>query len=83
MAISLPVPQDVKQNLYQLLSEMLRRSLDISINPAQVNVAVKITGNDLTIVTAGNGVVLSDRAGLHTYRLLIDNDGAIVADQLT
>lgn len=83
MAISLSVPQNLDYGLYQLLAGILRRSLDISINPAQINVGVNITGNDLTIVTAGNGIVLSNRNGTHTYRLLVDNDGALVLDQLT
>lgn len=84
MAILLPVPNDIAQySLSQLLREILRRALDVSINPAQVNVGIRITGNDLTIATAGNGVVLSNRAGTHTYRLLMENDGTISADQIT
>lgn len=83
MAISLPVPQNLDYGLYQLLTGILRRALDVSINPAVINVGLTVTGNDITIATAGNGLVLSNRAGTHTYRLLVDNDGALVLDQLT
>lgn len=84
MAINLPVPQDIREySLAQLLSEILRRALDVSINPALMNVGLKVTGNDITISTAGNGLILSTRDGLHTYRLLMENNGAISADQLT
>jgi hypothetical protein len=65
------------------LREILRRAIDGSINPAVVNVGIKVTGNDITIATAGNGLVLTTRNGLHTYRLLMDNDGTITVDQLT
>ena len=80
--ISLPIPQDVKQNLYQLLSEILRRSVDGSINPIQLNVSVNLTSGDLKIVTAGNGVVLPNRSGTQYYRLAVEDDGAISADPL-
>jgi hypothetical protein len=85
VAISLPVPNDVDKPrpLAQLLKEILRRALDVSINPAIMNVGLKVTGNDITISTAGNGLVLSNRSGTHTYRLLIEDNGAISADQIT
>lgn len=85
MAINLPVPHDVDKHrpLSQLLSDILRRALDVSVNPAIVNVGIRVVGNDITIATAGNGLILSDRAGVHTYRLLVDNDGALVLDRLT
>jgi len=84
MPINLPVPHDIEhRSLYQFLSDILRRAIDGSINPAVVNVGVKVVGNDITISTAGNGLVLTSRDGLHTYRLVMDNDGAISSDQLT
>lgn len=82
--INLPIPTDIRSySLTQLLREMLRRSLDVSINPAVVNVGLKVTGNDITISTAGNGLILSNRSGTHTYRLLMEDNGAISADQIT
>lgn len=85
MAINLPVPNDVDKPrpLAQLLKEILRRALDVSINPALMNVGLKIVGNDITIATAGNGVILPTRDGLHTYRVVIENNGALSTDQLT
>lgn len=82
--ISLPIPNDIRSySLTQLLREILRRALDVSINPAVMNVGLRVVGNDITIVTAGNGLILTTRNGLHTYRLLMDNDGAIAVDQIT
>lgn len=82
--ISLPIPNDITQySMRQLLGEILRRSLDVSINPAVVNVGLKVVGNDITVSTAGNGLILPTRDGLHTYRVLMENNGAISADQLT
>lgn len=86
MAINIPVHHDYSKDskgLAQFLKELCRRALDSSINPAQMNVGLNVTGNDITIVTAGNGLILTSRNGLHTYRLLIENDGTISADQLT
>ena len=80
--ISLPIPQDVKQSLYQLLGEILRRSVDGSINPIQLNVSVNVTSGDIKIVTAGNGLILPNRAGTKYYRIVMENDGAISADPL-
>lgn len=83
MAINLPVPQNLDYGLYQLLTSILRRALDVSINPAIMNVGLKVTGNDITIATAGNGFVLPCRDGSKTYRIVIENDGTISADRLT
>lgn len=83
MSITTPVPQDLKLSLYQVLTDICRRAIDGSVNPVNLNVGIKVVGNDITIATAGNGLILSNRAGTHTYRLLIDNDGAIALDQLT
>lgn len=61
MAINIAAPQEpgIKYGLYQCITEILRRALDVSINPAQMNVQLNITGNDLKIVTAGNGVQIA------------------------
>lgn len=83
MAISLPVPQNLEYGLYQLLTGILRRCVDFSVNPAQVNVGIRVTGNDITIASAGQGLVLTTRDGTKTYRLLVDNDGALALDRLT
>lgn len=39
--------------------------------------------NDITITTAGNGLVLTTPNGLHTYRIAITNDGQLTTEQLT
>lgn len=86
MSLSIPIPHHLVKDeraLAQLVSEIVRRAIDGSVNPAQLNVGIRITGNDLTIATAGNGVILSNRAGTHTYRLLMENDGTISADKIT
>lgn len=84
MALQIPIPQDIKHyGTRQLFQEILRRCLDFSINPAVSNVGFKVVGNDITIATAGNGLILSDRAGVHTYRIIMENNGAISADQIT
>lgn len=85
MPINISVPYDVEKHLplTQLLSEILRRAVDGSINPIQLNVGIRMTGNDITIATAGQGLVLTSRDGTKTYRLLVDNDGALALDRLT
>jgi len=83
MPINLPVPQNMDYGLFTLLKEICRRAIDGSINPIQINVTVNVTSGDIKIATAGNGLILTTRDGLHTYRILMDNDGAIAADQLT
>jgi hypothetical protein len=84
MSIKLPIPNDITQySLNQLLREILRRAFDVSINPAVANVGIKVVGNDITIATAGNGLILSTRDGLHTYRVLMENNGALSADQIS
>lgn len=73
MPINIPVAIDIKQqSLYQLLAEILRRALDVSINPAQINVQLNITGNDLKIVTPQNGVQIAASNGSgNFYRLTV------------
>lgn len=84
MAIQIPIPQDIRSySVIQLFKEILRRSLDFSINPAVSNVGIKVVGNDITIATAGNGFVVPNRSGTHTYRILMEDNGAISADQIT
>lgn len=84
MALQVPIPQDIKHyGTRQLFQEILRRCLDFSINPAVSNVGFKVVGNDITIATAGNGYVLPNRSGTHTYRLIMEDNGAISADQIT
>ena len=43
---------------------------------------VEVKGGDLKIVDAGNGLILSNRAGTAYYRLVVDNDGALSVDPL-
>lgn len=85
MPINIPVPIDVDKHrpLSQLFADILRRAIDGSVNPVSLNVGIRVVGNDITIVTPGNGLVLSNRNGTHTYRLLVDNDGALALDQIT
>ena len=84
--LSIPIPQRLtkdEKTIAQLFGDIIRRALDVSINPALVYVGLKIVGNDLTIVTPGNGIVLPTRDGLHTYRVVLENNGALSTDQLT
>ncbi len=39
--------------------------------------------DDITVTTAGAGLVLKTPDGLHTYRIGISNDGNITTEQLT
>lgn len=83
MSINLPVPQDIKSySLSQLLRAILLRALDVSINPALMNVGLKVTGNDITVATPGNGFVVWDRAGVQKYRILVENNGALTNDPI-
>ncbi len=82
MSINLPVPQNIQNNLYQLLSEILRRSVDGSINPIQLTVDVNLTSGDIKIVTPGTGLILSNRSGTQYYRLVMEDDGVISADPI-
>lgn len=53
-------------------------STSASASPAKL----EVTGGDIKIVTAGSGVIIANRAGTAYYRLIIENNGAISADQL-
>lgn len=68
--------------LVQLLSEILRRAIDGSINPANISVTVNITNGDIKVVTAGYGLVVPNRSGTQYYRILMEDNGAISADPL-
>lgn len=97
MPISLPVPQDLERNLYQLLSEILRRANDGTVT--QVNVIVTgasgakyfvgVDNDGALTVTAGavgvsesNGIILVSSNGTK-YRLGVANDGALTTDTAT
>lgn len=66
MGLSIGVPQTLDRQLYQVISEVVRRAVDGSLNPIQISVDIKITGG-------GNGLILTSRNGLHTGRLLLEN----------
>ena len=72
MPINVPAPQNLEYGLYQLLTEILRRSVD-GTNTITLNVSLTITNNDLTIATGGKGLILTSRDGNHTGRLLLEN----------
>lgn len=95
MPISLPVPQNLERNLYQLLSEILRRADDGTAVTRSVVVtgasgASYLVGVDddgaLTVAAGGtgpqetNGVVLTSADGTR-YRLGVTNDGALTTDE--
>ena len=42
----------------------------------------EVVGGDVKVVTAGYGVIVSNRGGTRFYRLIVENDGAISADPL-
>ena len=97
MPISLPVPQDLERNLYQLLSEILRRANDGTVTPTNIVVtgasgakyfigvatdgAITVTAG-ATGVSATNGIILIDANGVK-YRLGVDNDGALTVNSTT
>lgn len=85
MPINIPIPNNVDQHrpLSQLLKEMLRRAIDGSLNPIQINVQINVTSNDIVVVTAGKGLVVTTPNGLHTYRINVANDGALQSTLLT
>lgn len=97
MPISLPVPQDLERNLYQLLSEILRRANDGTV--VQTNIVVTgasgsryfvgVADDGALTVTPGapgpsesNGIVLVSANGTK-YRLGVANDGALTTDTAT
>ena len=97
MPISLPVPQDLERNLYQLLSEILRRANDGTVVQTNVIVIgasgskyfVGVDNDGALIVTAGavgsaesTGIVLVSPNGTQ-YRLGVANDGALTTDPAT
>lgn len=83
MAIQVPIPQDIRSySVVQLFKEILRRSLDFSINPAVSNVGIKVVGNDITIATAGNGFVVYNRSGTQKYRILVEDTGQLTNDPI-
>lgn len=71
MAINLPVPQDVQHNLYQLLSEILRRSVDTTTTG--VGNGRSITGADFKVMNAGKGLVMISRGGTAYGRIILEN----------
>ena len=73
MPINIPVPELQDRGLYQLLRDILRRAVDGSLNPVQISVQINVTGNDIKIVTGGNGLILPSRDGAHYGRLLLEN----------
>ncbi len=79
MPINIPVPVDVDQPrpLSQLLRDILRRAVDGTLNPIQINVQINVTGNDIKIVTAGKGVILPVGNTGNYARVTLDNDYAI------
>ena len=97
MSINLPVPQDLDRNLYQLLSEILRRSDDTTITQ-RVIIVTGVSGDKyligvdtdgaLTVTTGAigasdtNGIILVDSNGVK-YRLGVDNDGALTVNSAT
>ena len=66
MSLSIGVPQTLERQLYQVITEIVRRSVDGSLNPIQISVDIKIVGG-------GNGLILTSRNGNHTGRLLLEN----------
>lgn len=97
MPISLPVPQGLERNLYQLLSEILRRADDGTLTQPVI-VVTGASGSKYTVgvdtdgaltVTAGaggvadsNGIILVDSNSVK-YRLGVDNDGALTVNTAT
>ena len=66
VGLSIGVPQTLERQLYQVITEIVRRSVDGSLNPIQISVDIKITGG-------GNGLILPSRNGLHFGRVLLEN----------
>lgn len=97
MPISLPIPQNLERNLYQLLSEILRRADDGTLSQASVVITgasgskyfVGVDNDGAPTVTPGaTGLPTSDDIILISpdgtkYRLGVDNDGAILMDPAT
>lgn len=49
-----------------------------SASPAKL----EINSGDIKVVTAGSGLILSNRSGTRFYRVVMEDDGAISADPL-
>lgn len=49
-----------------------------SASPATIEVAQ----GDIKVVSAGSGIILSNRGGTQYYRLVVENDGALSVDPL-
>lgn len=76
MSLSIPVPHKLVKDekaLSQLLSEIIRRAVDGSASPVQINVQLNVNGNDIKIKNGGSGLILASRDGLHYGRLLLEN----------
>ena len=63
MPIGVVVPQTLERQLYQTITEIVRKAVDGSNNPIQIAVQVNVTSNDIVVVTAGKGLVLTDDGG--------------------
>ena len=77
MPISTPVPHDLLKHeraLSQLLSEICRRAMD---GTGPISLSFNIT------FPAGVGIVLTTPNGLHTYRVSVQNNGALSATKVT
>ncbi len=78
MALSIPVPHHLVKDeraLSQTISEIIRRSID-STNPIVLQV-------NITISPAGGGLIVTTPNGLHTYRIGVQNNGAISATKIS
>lgn len=42
----------------------------------------EVVGGDAKVVTAGYGIILSNRGGTKYYRLIVENDGTLAVDPL-
>jgi hypothetical protein len=76
--LPIPVPHhltDDEKALAQTLHEVIRRAIDGTA-------AFKTTFN-ISITTAGGGLIVFTPNGLHSYRIGVANNGAITATKVT
>ena len=73
--INLPVPNDIEpRSLSQLLSDILRRSVDGTITASATDSAGSTAlGADMKVVNAGKGLVMITRGGSGYGRVLLEN----------
>jgi hypothetical protein len=84
----LPVIQEIVRRaldstVLPLVADLTNQRIYVgATTPSDSPAKLEITGGDVKVVSAGSGLILSNRSGTKFYRVIIDDDGAIAADPL-